>query len=113
MEQKFKNNYLWGKCKTRKKLSLEADRNESGGGNIEQGDGRLKTGNIKSNIKGGGVMGHEWNVMNGVSETLFEQKKQKRVLPNWMLEVKRSEPKDTEKNNSSPARAPIFPITPI
>ena len=30
MEQKFKNNYLWGKCKTRKKLSLEADRNESG-----------------------------------------------------------------------------------
>ena len=48
-------------------------------------------------------MGIEWNVMNGMSETLFEQKKQKRVLPNWMLEVKRSEPKDTEKNNSEDA----------
>ena len=45
-------------------------------------------------------MGIEWNVMNGMSETLFEQK---RVLPNWMLEVKRSEPKDTEKNNSEDA----------
>ena len=30
------------------------------------------------------VMGHEWNVMNGVSETLFEQKKQKRVLPKML-----------------------------
>ena len=53
-------------------------------------------------------MGHEWNGMkerNGVCETLFEQKKQKRVLPNWMLEgVKRSEPKDTEKNNSEDAK---------